>query len=343
MLPLQAVAPEDPSGGQSSLPAFALVSCIVLASSGCETSAPQSESHQIARSDHAFEVSKGGLNPVDGHQDITEDGLAFLFEDVAEAIGEANEYTDDDDNPLNSKTNSIYHVDNCRVPEAFANLTVMYRQTLGALDPDNTDLATAESTFGTILHTSQDFYAHSNWIEGAGPVLVSENQLEWPVVTEGTMLGPMMYFSKNGPAGAAVRRETTSRLPYISFDGFATQTKGLITGTYDNGMEGTACMGNGISIPHGPLYPNAWPYPNLESWEFLAKDAPGSKNHDEAVAVATSQTTEEFCRLDRLLRLRYGDPGHALLLREWVEDDGEFERTCSLNAGMVTALLNTVI
>ena len=104
--------------------------------------------------------------------------------------------------------------------------------------------------------------------------------------------------------------------------------KGLITGTHGNDDPSICPLE--ASIPHGALV--------NPSGLYLSKDDPDSPNHRQAVNLAVRQTTEEFCRLGRLVSLRYGDPGLNVLLNAFEADRVRYELACPRNRGLVASV-----
>lgn len=64
---------------------------------------------------------------------------------------------------------SEYHFDNCRFKAGIRYIEAQYSL---AVSQANRDSRKALKAFGRVIHTVQDFYAHSNWIELNGPVSV---------------------------------------------------------------------------------------------------------------------------------------------------------------------------
>jgi len=99
------------------------------------------------------------LKPV--HAEITSSALAAAFSDRAlEAIIAANLKQD---RLLSLIGHDEYHFDSNAFAESFAYLEAQRSLTVSALEAK--DVRSAWSAFGRLLHTAQDFYAHSNYID----------------------------------------------------------------------------------------------------------------------------------------------------------------------------------
>jgi len=99
------------------------------------------------------------LKPV--HAEITSNALAAAFSDRAlESIIAANLKQD---RLLSLIGHDEYHFDSNAFAESFAYLEAQRSLTVSALEAK--DVRSAWSAFGRLLHTAQDFYAHSNYID----------------------------------------------------------------------------------------------------------------------------------------------------------------------------------
>lgn len=255
------------------------------------------------------------------HGDITEQALAFMDDDVAEDLGEYNEDTDTGD----TKEDSAYHNDNCQLERSFASVRSRYDEAVayvGAGDYDG-----AARVFGTILHTTQDFYAHSDWIEaGQTSVYTAQYRFEFPSIRPGdplgSPLGSMVFLALGGP-NWSVRLPAHTRVPKVTTDSGVVD--GLITGTYDNG-DGNCCLAS-TRIPHGDVVHLAFDKDD-DIGTYMTKDVPGLPFRDEALEQAHWQTAHEFCRLGRMVSLRRGVAAHDALISEWKVDRDYYVSLC---------------
>ena len=74
-----------------------------------------------------------------------------------DAISQANADVDD------NQTQSALHCDGENLDEAQSRLQTFHAETIAALNDNNA--GGAREALGSALHTVQDFYAHSNWVE----------------------------------------------------------------------------------------------------------------------------------------------------------------------------------
>jgi len=266
------------------------------------------------------------------HADITEAGLWFLKADVAEDLGELNELTD---TGVTAK-DSVYHGDNCRWQETSASVRERYDRVVTHLALNEYDAAM--KVFGTILHTTQDLYAHSNWVEAGMKVsLTAQYPFEFPSLRPGDRLGApfgSLVVLEQGMPDWPVSLPAHSRLPTVQTP--SGTAVGLITGTYVNEDGPSACL-PAASIPHGELWMLA-ARKDLDQGIYLTKDAPDLPYRDAAIDRAEAQTTQELCRLGRLLLARRGKDAYERLVSEWVADRADYERVCGNAKREVTAL-----
>jgi hypothetical protein len=272
--------------------------------------------------------------PGTNHAAITESALPFLDDDLREDLGAFNEETDSGDTQLDS----AYHVDNCRVGEAFQSVRARYDQVVSGFRDGLYFGALVE--WGTILHTTQDFYSHSNWVDLGQSGLVTDNHsFEFPSAWPGAAFGAgsgVVVLAEPLPSGWSASLPSNSRSPVVVTGG---GTKaGLITSTYSDNTDGPSVCPSSASLPHGPFFTG-----DLEIDEYLSKDDPNSINHGLAKDAAIRQTTEEFCRVARLVLLRNGHDHYEELLSALVEDRGLYEAMCPNALGIVTALTSTVL
>jgi hypothetical protein len=95
------------------------------------------------------------------HVEITRSALAGRFSDRAlEAIISANLKQD---RLLGLLGHDEYHFDSNAFAQSYAYLEEQHALTVSSLEAN--DLPSAWSAFGRLMHTVQDFYAHSNYID----------------------------------------------------------------------------------------------------------------------------------------------------------------------------------
>jgi len=306
---------------------LALASCALLLTGAC-TAGTDSNEDPLRKREEPFRIVWFGAD----HNDITEEALHFLTDDAADQVGDYNEDIDGGSTKLQSK----YHVDNCRVQEAFDTIRERYDAAVVALNPASPQGLTAMRLFGGLTHTIQDFYAHSNWVEGGQTALVASGGFKFPSTATGQMLGGMMVITESLPFSYTIDLASGSRVPVVQLAGSSRTDKGLITGTFADNNDPTICPLE-ADIAHGDdLSQGAY-------GTFLAKDDPDSPHHGEAKALAVRQTTEEFCRLARLVMLRYGNPGLDFMLSTFRADRTGYLAACPKDRSLVASVFMSAI
>lgn len=265
------------------------------------------------------------------HNDLTEQGLSMLRLSIAEDIGDANE---DMDMPLTDRqVTSENHFDECKFVSSFDKVRERYTALLAAVNPNAFDASGAIRLFGQILHATQDFVSHSNWLESGQTSVINGRIFLPPRVTPGSTIGDLVVVQNGIPAAWQVRRNGTTGIASRQiniFEGGALIGRGLITGEYPKNIGGSACpptaaIFHGDDFEQGPIH------------NYLAKDDPDAFMHREAIALAIRQTTEEYCRLDRMVLHQYGEPGAATLRRHWGVDATKLLQACPDNQGIVVS------
>jgi len=308
----------------------------VLLLAGCAGGDPWAETGEAhTGTEHQpFQI----LNPFeDTHPDITEDALFFLDDDIIDDLEDANEDTDLGDHQKDSK----YHGDNCRFWETFDSIRRRYDGIVRYFGDGDHDGALEE--FGQILHTVQDLYAHSNWVDNPEQdgLITSYHRFEFPAVSPGdpigSPLGSMVVLQKDLPSDWTITRDPDERLPWVSTDWG--EVVGLITGTHANDDGPPACP-SGASIQHGDIAVLLNPalLGAMSPGAYLSKDTDLTINHDEAVALAIEATTAEFCRFARLVLLREGKPAYDTLMSSWVDDAAAYQWACGNAPSLVQGL-----
>ena len=202
-----------------------------------------------------FDIFGIGVNCVDeGHKRVTGYIKPILRDDIWGAIWNGN-YAQD--NPFGDFAgDGQRHFESCRfVPEpyianniplvqpgSFDYIQKTYRDAVSRLNPADPDPFRAADNFGKLLHTVQDFYSHTNWINLLG--LTTPNQVSSADIFEKT-LGPWQIIDwlapirddiilgqvgPNGlPAGWSVDQALDSETPIFMTDQ-GQERRGLITG-----------------------------------------------------------------------------------------------------------------
>lgn len=305
-------------------PVTALALALLQACAAEEIATPAPE---LDAKEQAFRWAAAGDHD---HADMTKTALSFLKSSVAEQIGDGNEYADSRHGPY--KLLSRYHVDNCRISEAFDTINSTLEQTAAAFNPAINSGFDAVASFGLLTHTAQDFYAHSNWVEGGQTAILGRGALAWPRGNPGEVIEGMLVMAQGSPNVTATRA-AGSRVPFVTVGGVTRPV--LMTGTYADNTDAEICP-NSVQLPHGDFL--NWNATTAYD-TFLAKDGPYTPHHDDAVAMAMRQTREEFCRLDRVVGIKFGFQGQQKLRTAWVNDMNGFRTACPNNDDLVAALI----
>jgi len=226
------------------------------------------------------------------HIELTGEALPFLRTEAATAINAEQVIVDtvgafDDSN----------HFDNCKFLESVANINEQLSEAVEDANPADLDPILAAANFGHALHTVEDFYAHSNWVNLGQTSLFDDSTGYW--------LNPMPYSLRDGvmivqgpsPFGAgSVTRNGFS----VTVDTGTAIYPGVVTGQF--GLSPADCPPEAV-IHH----------------DELNKDSPDRPLHAEARSLAIEQVRHEFYRLVELVRQTYGTA--EPLLEAWVKDD----------------------
>ena len=251
------------------------------------------------------------------HEDITSEALTFLKADTLSEIIDEHGYVD-----VVSQFDSRYHFDNCEFRGSSNTINSLYNRAINSLNPSSPDIADARNAFGQLLHTVQDFYSHSNWVELGQTDLVENGLNLWHVFSPFEVYrGFVVIQGEDAPSGVTLSRTgkiITANMPDGVF-------QGLITGAAYT----TDDCPDDVTIGHwdsGGLGGN-WPGEN-ERLDGLNKDANGRPGYSEARSLAVQQTTHEWCRLLNLENTRNGGDGVKLIFQQWVNDQEGAIATC---------------
>jgi hypothetical protein len=99
-----------------------------------------------------------------GHNAITRKALGFLSPALLSRVIDKNV----DQDSGNTGDDPVLHFSNCLFSSSTYYIRDQYRQLLNAVAPDFTlrpDTSTATLRWGQLLHTVQDFYSHSSWVD----------------------------------------------------------------------------------------------------------------------------------------------------------------------------------
>lgn len=251
-----------------------------------------------AKTEEPFATILSG-DPV--HEQVTVDGLYFLKPEIGVQLLAGNLATD-----ILFVLENRYHFDDCNFSGTTRTIRDDQRAAVEFLNPANDTPETTLSAvlaFARSLHAIQDFYAHTNWVESEAVGLIDDSLGEWPELKPYTVLDSnLMVVQGAPPAGTRVSRNTRGAYPAsaaVEVRRGAERWRGLISGSVDY-EPGEYC-----------------PAPVRMTHEQLNKDrtatAGRTLQHEQAKALATTQTTHEWCRLRALTRARWGEAGEQRL------------------------------
>jgi len=240
------------------------------------------------------------------HQDITTKALGFLNPIVLNHINDQHSYQD-----TVHAFDSAHHFDNCRLKEGTEYINELYTEANGVLDnfnPTNANPFKSTDGFGQLIHTSEDFYAHSNWVEiGRTDLIDNGLKLRKPLQPWSTLRDNVMIAQgKDLPNGWSANLPPGSKVPLLTTNSGQIY-KGLISGTFGPADD---CY-NSIAIAHGSDGP-----------EHLNKDDSSRPGYHAAENLAVRQAQHEWCRLLSLLNDKYGYAGSSVPMGLWVNPNG---------------------
>jgi hypothetical protein len=236
------------------------------------------------------------------HEQVTIDGLHFLRPEVGLQLLGGNLATD-----ILFVLENRYHFDDCNFSGAARTIVANQRAAVEFLNPEND---TPETTFSAIaafarsLHAIQDFYSHTNWVESGATGLVDASLGEWPALAPYSVLSPsnLMIVQGEPPAGTTVSRNASGAYPestVVEVERGAERWRGLMSGSVDY-EPGEFCPA-AVRMTHEQL--------NKDRTAMAGR----AEQHERAKALATTQTTHEWCRLRALARARWGEAGEQRL------------------------------
>lgn len=236
------------------------------------------------------------------HEQITASGLSFLRPEIVTALQVANVRTDVEFFLVNAN-----HFDDCNFSGGARVVRDSQAEAVAALDPANpspeADVA-AITAFARSLHALQDFYAHTNWIELGGDVLLDSSLGEFPALQPYATVASSGFVLVQGPPPKRAALTRDERAPYpksaqARIKLAKTWSPALVSGTVDY-EAGNYCP-KPVSITHDAL--------NKDKSTNVGR----SQQYEAAKALAILQTEHEWCRFRSLTAARWGEAGTARL------------------------------
>jgi hypothetical protein len=279
---------------------FGLVLLTLLAGlPGC------SDADEIVTADGREGAARAPFSTAPGepnHEEITATALSFLRADVLSALEVANVATDVEFLLVNAN-----HFDDCNFTGGSKVVSTSQAEAVVALDPSvvtpGADLLVIRA-FGRSIHAVQDFYAHTNWVELGGDVLVDSSLGAFPTLEPYSLIESSGFVVVQGrkPKHAALDRDEAAPYPasaVVNVKLVKSRAPGLISGTVDY-EAGDFCPA-AVAMTH----------------EALNKDKSTNvgrlQQYEAAKTLAILQTEHEWCRLRALTSAKWGDAGLARL------------------------------
>ncbi len=270
---------------------------------GCSGEASDS-SEGLSRTDPEFSTFPHEPN----HEEITTTALGFLRPEVLAALVASNVSTD-----IEFVLDNTAHFDDCNFSGGSARVAENQAAAVEALDPAADPIegdAKAILSFGRSIHGLQDFYAHTNWVELGGTILVDTSVTLFPALSPYQKVPSTGFVVVQGerPKSTSLVRDDDAAYPtyaVVTVREKGKPSKGLISGTVDY-EAGDFCPAQ-ASLTHEQL--------NKDQSTLEGRTA----QHYAAKSLAIQQTRHEWCRLQSLAYTRWGDAAYARLAG-WVAD-----------------------
>ncbi len=248
----------------------------------------------------------------DIHAEITNEALPFIRPDIMDDITDEADLED-----IGNANDPDHHFDDCHFAGGSAKINANLTDARVDADPKSFDSGDLADKWGQMIHTAEDFYSHSNWVDTGQTTLIEPGVGFWnglspysihdgAMIVEGEEehpLGPSSSLSLDA-ANKTVTVFTGSNPP----GGLPKNTNfpGIISGTWPSNSS-DHCPDN-VTLSHGQLNKDT---PQASLFLF-----------EPARALATQQTRQEWCRLLHLSRDKYGMAGSAAILGLWVTPNG---------------------
>lgn len=235
------------------------------------------------------------------HEALTAGALSFLKDDVIEEINDEN--TDQD---FLGQFNQGFHFDGNHFSAGAGFINGWLNDAIGVANPEAFDSEELAGFFGRILHSIQDFYSHTNWVDMGRSDLFETGTGLWNVLVPYSTVNGVVMVEGPLPSGVTATRDVFD----VTITNGSVSTPGLISGEV---TVGATLAPPGLSVPHGGIASIGISGPPL------AKDDAVPTN--PAFVLAGQQTQHEFKRLVSLIRETYGEEGVGKLVEEWAKPD----------------------
>lgn len=243
----------------------------------------------------------------DIHGNIIDDGLGFLNPGARSEMKDEQFFLD-----TTTLLSYKIHFDACNFSNAIGVINDHYFDDMFAgaggviaeFDPEDPSPFDAADEFGQLLHTLQDFYSHSNWVEIGRTDILDGGTGEWSPLDPWSMVRSdvIVMEGETLPDGFTAS-EGTGFAPIVT-DPNIGPLFGLYSGVVD-GTTGDECI-DSVHFEH----------------DEMSKDEAGRPGHEAARSLAVDQTRHEWCRLLHLLDDEYGAAGPATAMGLWLSKTG---------------------
>jgi hypothetical protein len=249
------------------------------------------------------------------HKAITFSALSFLDEQVLNTLLMVH---DDLDKPSHLETAGVdkLHFNDCDFEGATTNLNELYASAIAG-GQGAASLQIKWPEFGTVLHTAQDFYAHSNWVDLAQTALVDSGLGDWTVIHPYSVVAPGIVAIIGEQAGVTLSRQKGARVVSVDFSDGRAGARGLISGAayFKKQCPKQVAIGHWDSdVEQGGL-----------AKDYPCRDATFMK----ACTLGLRQTLNEWCRLVDKVTKKYAEAGKAAVMSAvQTERRAEAEQLC---------------
>src|SRR5262249_20295589 len=101
------------------------------------------------------------------HPEITKDALPFIRPLIMDDINDENDFED-----IGNSTDPDHHFDDCHFTGATDKINANLTDARVDANPKAFDSGDLADKWGQAIHTTEDFYAHSNWINTGQTTLI---------------------------------------------------------------------------------------------------------------------------------------------------------------------------
>ena len=249
----------------------------------------------------------------DIHALITSVALPFIRPDIMDDITDEADLED-----IGNANDPDHHFDDCHFVGSRQKINANLADARIDAHPKAFDSGDLADKWGQMIHTAEDFYSHSNWVDSGQNTLIDAGLSFWAALTPYSIHdGVMIVEGENEhPLGPDSSLSLDSNYKTVTVStgsnppgGLPKNTNfpGIISGTWPSNSS-DHCPDN-VTLSHGDL--------NKDT-----DDANGGVMFGAAVDLAVWQARHEWCRLLNISNAKYGIAGPAALLGLWVSPYG---------------------